>query len=112
MPLRALLDLVRWQAALPPLGLEAPATGVAPVLPTGSVLVGNTGARRGTTVAEIDYPALFNPVTYDPEHLDAESRAKLRALIDWFESRGKQRLIADHLDRVWYTDFLDFIKRE
>ncbi|MFB9905472.1 acyl-CoA dehydrogenase family protein [Allokutzneria oryzae] len=63
-------------------------------------------------MAENSYSELFNPVTYDPGHLDAESRRQLRALIDWFEERGKQRLIADHLDRAWYTEFLDFIKRE
>ncbi|WP_371503971.1 acyl-CoA dehydrogenase [Allokutzneria sp. NRRL B-24872] len=63
-------------------------------------------------MAENEYPALFNPVTADLGHLDAVARGKLRALVDWFESRGKQRLIADHLDREWYTDFLDFIKRE
>jgi len=33
---------------------------------------------------------LFNPNTYDPTHLDAESRRLLRATVDWFEARGKQ----------------------
>ncbi len=55
---------------------------------------------------------LFNPNTYDPTHLDAESRRLLRATIDWFEARGKQQLIADDLSGVWYTEFLDFVKRE
>ena len=32
---------------------------------------------------------LFNPNTYDPPHFDPETRRQLRALIDWFESRGK-----------------------
>ncbi|MEO9221619.1 MAG: acyl-CoA dehydrogenase family protein, partial [Mycobacteriaceae bacterium] len=55
---------------------------------------------------------LFNPTTYDPVHLDAESRRLLRVTIDWFEARGKQQLIADDLSGVWYADFLDFVQRE
>ncbi|MCO1578733.1 acyl-CoA dehydrogenase [Crossiella sp. SN42] len=55
---------------------------------------------------------LFNPDSYDPTHLDAESRRLLRATIEFFESRGKRRLLADALDRVWYAEFLDFVKRE
>ena len=55
---------------------------------------------------------LFNPRTYDPSELDDESRRLLRATIDWFESRGKERLKADDRDRVWYSDYLDFIASE
>ncbi|WP_206518069.1 acyl-CoA dehydrogenase [Rhodococcus sp. X156] len=55
---------------------------------------------------------LFNPSTYDPTHLDVESRRLLRATIDWFEARGKDQLIADDLSGVWYTEFLDFVRRE
>ncbi|WHT23662.1 acyl-CoA dehydrogenase [Crossiella sp. CA-258035] len=55
---------------------------------------------------------LFNPDSYDPTHLDAESRRLLRATIEFFESRGKRRLLADALDRVWYAEFLDFVKWE
>nr|WP_223198396.1 acyl-CoA dehydrogenase family protein [Solihabitans fulvus] len=55
---------------------------------------------------------LFHPNTYDPQHLDAESRRLLRAVIDWFEERGKRTLIADDLDRAWYADFLEFARRE
>jgi acyl-CoA dehydrogenase len=55
---------------------------------------------------------LFDPNSYDPTHLDDESRRLLRATIDWFETRGKRRLIADDQDRVWYTEFLDFVKSE
>ncbi|MDT4940140.1 MAG: acyl-CoA dehydrogenase, partial [Pseudonocardiales bacterium] len=46
---------------------------------------------------------LFNPRTYDPADLDEESRRLLRATIDWFESRGKERLKADDRERVWYS---------
>ncbi|MGW4109953.1 acyl-CoA dehydrogenase [Actinosynnema sp. NPDC004786] len=57
-------------------------------------------------------PVLFDPNTYDPAHLDAESRRLLRATIDWFEQRGKRRLIADDQAKVWYAEFLDFVARE
>ncbi|HEX6713728.1 MAG TPA: hypothetical protein VF066_10095, partial [Thermoleophilaceae bacterium] len=55
---------------------------------------------------------LFNPRTYDPADLDPEARRLLRATIDWFEERGKERLKADDHERVWYSDYLEFIARE
>jgi alkylation response protein AidB-like acyl-CoA dehydrogenase len=55
---------------------------------------------------------LFNPRTYDPADLDDESRRLLRATIDWFESRGKERLKADDRERVWYSDYLEFLASE
>jgi alkylation response protein AidB-like acyl-CoA dehydrogenase len=55
---------------------------------------------------------LLNPRTYDPAHLDDESRRLLRATIEFFESRGKDVLKEHDRDRVWYGDFLDFVKRE
>ncbi|MEZ0051927.1 acyl-CoA dehydrogenase [Mycobacterium sp. MAA66] len=55
---------------------------------------------------------LLNPNDYDPQQLDPETRRQLRALIAWFEDRGKARLLQDDLEATWVTDFLDFIKRE
>src|SRR3954447_10961514 len=55
---------------------------------------------------------LFNPRTYDPADLDPEARRLLRATVDWFEERGKERLKADDHERVWYSDYLDFIAGE
>jgi acyl-CoA dehydrogenase len=55
---------------------------------------------------------LFNPTTYDPKQFDPATRRQLRAVIDWFEARGKKRLLQDDLDAAWVSDFLDFIKRE
>ncbi|CAM5655937.1 Acyl-CoA dehydrogenase OS=Streptomyces alboniger OX=132473 GN=CP975_02280 PE=4 SV=1 [Streptomyces alboniger] len=55
---------------------------------------------------------LFNPHTYDPTHFDPETRRLLRATVDWFESRGKRRLIEDYRERVWLADFLDFAAKE
>jgi len=55
---------------------------------------------------------LLNPNAYNPEQFDPETRRQLRALIGWFEGRGKAKLLADDLEAVWVSDFLDFIKRE
>jgi len=55
---------------------------------------------------------LFDPNAYDPSHFDPETRRQLRAVIDWFESRGKTRLLRDDLEAAWVSDFLDFIKQE
>jgi len=52
---------------------------------------------------------LFNPRTFDPSVFDEETRRQLTAVIDWFEGRGKARLIAEDLGRVWYDDFLKFV---
>jgi acyl-CoA dehydrogenase len=55
---------------------------------------------------------LFDPNTYDPSHFDPETRRQLRAVIDWFESRGKVKLLRDDLEAAWVSDFLDFIRQE
>jgi acyl-CoA dehydrogenase len=55
---------------------------------------------------------LLNPNTYDPAQFDPETRRQLRALIDWFEERGKTKLLQDDLEATWVADFLDFVKRE
>jgi acyl-CoA dehydrogenase len=58
------------------------------------------------------HPLLFNPHTYDPSHLDAETRRLLLATIDFFENRGKRTLIDSYIDRAWYGDFLQFAAKE
>jgi len=55
---------------------------------------------------------LFNPTTHDPQRFDPETRRLFRALIDWFEARGKVQLLKDDLEGVWVSDFLEFIKKE
>ncbi|GGN76926.1 acyl-CoA dehydrogenase [Actinoplanes lobatus] len=55
---------------------------------------------------------LLNPNTYDPAHLDDESRRLLRALVAFFEERGKNALVKSYIDRSWYDDFLEFSARE
>ncbi len=53
---------------------------------------------------------LFNPKTATYDHLDPASRQIMKKTIAYFESRGKKRLKADFHQRVWYQDFLDFLK--
>ncbi|WP_022669009.1 acyl-CoA dehydrogenase family protein [Desulfospira joergensenii] len=53
---------------------------------------------------------LFNPKTADFDHLDPASRAIMKKTIDYFETRGKKQLKSDYHERVWYDDFLDFIR--
>ena len=55
---------------------------------------------------------LLNPRTYDPAHLDDETRRLLRATVDFFENRGKKALVDSYNDRIWYGDFLDFAAKE
>jgi acyl-CoA dehydrogenase len=55
---------------------------------------------------------LFDPNAYDPSHFDPETRRQLRAVIGWFEGRGKVKLLRDDLEAAWVSDFLDFIKQE
>ncbi|AXE24454.1 acyl-CoA dehydrogenase [Streptomyces globosus] len=57
-------------------------------------------------------PLLFHPNTYDPAHFDPETRRLLRATVDWFEARGKRKLIEDYRDRAWLADFLAFAAKE
>ena len=55
---------------------------------------------------------LLNPRTYDPARFDPDTRRLLRATIDWFEARGKRRLLSDYHDKIFFQDFLDFQARE
>ncbi len=36
----------------------------------------------------------------------------MRATIDWFEAKGKERLTAEVHTDVWYADFIEFLARE
>src|SRR5271154_6052209 len=55
---------------------------------------------------------LFDPNSYNPSQFDPETRRQLRAVIVWFEGRGKTKLLRDDLEAAWVSDFLDFIKQE
>jgi acyl-CoA dehydrogenase len=55
---------------------------------------------------------LLNPKRHTRAYPDARSREIMLKTIDFFERKGKRKLKADDRDRVWYADFLDFVKRE
>ncbi len=55
---------------------------------------------------------LLNPKQFAESHPDPKLNEILRKTINFFETKGKKSLKEDDLNRVWYTDFLEFIKRE
>ncbi|MCC3767511.1 acyl-CoA dehydrogenase family protein [Streptomyces sp. UNOC14_S4] len=57
-------------------------------------------------------PRTFDPAHFDPAHFDPETRRLLRATVDWFETRGKRKLIEDYRSRAWLADFLEFSAKE
>jgi len=55
---------------------------------------------------------LLNPKTQKYEHLDEKSRRIMLNTIEFFEKKGKDKLKHDDHERVWYADFLEFVKKE
>jgi len=55
---------------------------------------------------------ILNPKKQKYEHLDEQSREIMLKTIDFFENKGKKKLKEDFHERVWYSDFLEFIKKE
>ena len=55
---------------------------------------------------------LLNPRKLTRPYPDARSAEVMRKTVDFFETKGKTRLKADYHARVWYADFLDFVRRE
>jgi len=55
---------------------------------------------------------LLNPKTQTFGHLDEPSRQIMLKTIDFFEKKGKVKIKADDHERVWYADFIEFIKKE
>jgi acyl-CoA dehydrogenase len=55
---------------------------------------------------------LLNPHKYTREYPDEESWGIMLKTIEFFENKGKVKLKNDDHERVWYQDFLDFVKRE
>jgi acyl-CoA dehydrogenase len=55
---------------------------------------------------------LFNPTQLQAEHPDPKVNEILRKTVAFFEAKGKARLKEDDQNRVWYKDFLEFVKRE
>jgi acyl-CoA dehydrogenase len=55
---------------------------------------------------------LLNPNRLQRKYPDARSGEIMAATVDFFESRGKAALKHDDHERVWYSDFLNFIAKE
>jgi acyl-CoA dehydrogenase len=62
--------------------------------------------------AEGDGVFLLNPNQFDPGNLDETSREIMRKTVKFFEDKGKARVKEDDQKRVWYADFLEFVKQE
>ena len=55
---------------------------------------------------------LFNPQDFDPGNLDETSHEIMRRTIRFFEDKGKASIKEDDQKRVWYAEFLEFVKKE
>ncbi len=53
---------------------------------------------------------LLNPKSYEWTTLDEPSRQLMLDTIAFFEAKGKARLKQDDRERVWYADFLEFVR--
>ncbi len=54
----------------------------------------------------------FHPQQSDFRYLDPESQIIMQKTINFFEQKGLAKIKEDEHERVWYADFLDFVKRE
>ena len=55
---------------------------------------------------------ILHPKNETFEHLDEPSRQIMLKTVAFFEKKGKVKLKHDDHERVWYADFLEFVKRE
>lgn len=55
---------------------------------------------------------LLNPKKHDRFYPDAASRALIQKTIKFFETRGAEQLRADYHAKHWYSEFLEFVKKE
>lgn len=53
---------------------------------------------------------LLNPKELRDRYPDARSAEIMRATVDFFERKGKKRLLEDYYSHVWYADFVEFVK--
>jgi acyl-CoA dehydrogenase len=53
---------------------------------------------------------LLNPNDPDRAGNDARTTALMRQTIEFFENKGKSKLISDYYARSWYSDFLEYAK--
>ena len=55
---------------------------------------------------------ILNPKENKYEYLDEKSRAIMLKTIAFFENKGKEKLKSDYHGKVWYADFIAFLKKE
>ena len=55
---------------------------------------------------------ILHPRNETFEHLDEQSRQIMLKTVAFFENKGKVKLKDDDHERVWYADFLEFVKQE
>ena len=55
---------------------------------------------------------LLNPKKLDRYYPDERSREIMRKTVEFFETKGLDQIKHDDHERVWYEDFLAFVKRE
>ena len=55
---------------------------------------------------------LLNPSDYSLKHEDQEFQEIILKTIQFFEAKGLQKVREDDTQRIWYADFLEFIKKE
>jgi acyl-CoA dehydrogenase len=55
---------------------------------------------------------LLNPKRLTTMYADEETRQIMQKTIDFFEEMGLQKCKDDYHERRWYTEFVDFMKRE
>jgi len=53
---------------------------------------------------------LLNPKTETFAHLDPDSRELMKKTVEFFENKGKAKLKEASHERIWYQDFIDFLK--
>jgi acyl-CoA dehydrogenase len=55
---------------------------------------------------------LLDPKNHSRSYPDSRSSEIMRKTIDFFESKGKTKLLEDYYAHPWYADFLEFVKKE
>jgi acyl-CoA dehydrogenase len=55
---------------------------------------------------------ILNPCENKYEYLDEKSKSIMLKTIEFFENKGKEKLKSDYHKKVWYADFIEFLKKE
>ncbi|MCP5058857.1 MAG: acyl-CoA dehydrogenase [bacterium] len=55
---------------------------------------------------------LLDPKNLERAYPDERSAEIMRKTVEFFEAKGKQKLLEDYYDRPWYADFLEFVRKE